>query len=136
MAPVNRGAAVAIAFVVMFQQPLMELIEAGGEIQTRYGLSILPGLAILCIVLLGQHLMQRVAEASKQRQRVETGRLVRMGEALAHAKSMDELRALLNRHLPQATVTEAAWAVLRVGGSCGRTPQDTLPGVRGGRSAG
>ena len=81
MAPVNRGAAVAIAFVVMFQQPLMELIEAGGEIQTRYGLSILPGLAILCIVLLGQHLMQRVAEASKQRQRVETGRLVRMGES-------------------------------------------------------
>ena len=106
----------AIALVIMFQQPLMELVEAGREIQSRYGLSILPGLAILCIVFEGQYLMHRVAKVSKRRQRAETGRLVRMGEALTHAKSMDELRALLNRHLPQATGSEAAWAVLRVDG--------------------
>ena len=106
----------AIALVVMFQQPLTELARAGSELQERYGLALLPGLAILCIVFGLQHLIRLTANASKHKQRAETGRLVRMGEALTHAKSMDELRALLNHHLPQATGSEAVWAVLRVDG--------------------
>ena len=42
---------VGVALVVLFQQPLKELLDVGHAFQDRYGLAVVPSLAVLALVL-------------------------------------------------------------------------------------
>ena len=56
---------VAIALVVTFQQLVRDLLEMGRGFEAQYGVAVVPGLAVLVLVLVGQRLMRRAqAEAT------------------------------------------------------------------------
>jgi len=88
--------------VVIFQQPLQGLFDAGQAIQDRYGLTLVPGFVVFCVVLFGHYSVGRVRRASERKQEAETERFVRLSQALNQATTVEQLRELLNYHLPRA----------------------------------
>ncbi len=106
----------AVALVVMFQEPLQSLLAAGQAIQERYGLALVPGLAVLCIVFLGHHALGRVRRASEKKQAIQIERLVRLGQALNHATTVEQLRELLNYHLPRTVGSDGVWVLIQMNG--------------------
>ena len=128
---------VAIALVVMFQEPLKELLELGRAFHDRYGVAIVPGLTVLSLVLVGHHLMRRIQAAAERRQRVETDQFVRLAQTLNHATTMDQLRELLSHHLPQVVSSDGVWVVIHVdgewealAGGVAKTPYRAEPAIR------
>ena len=105
-----------VTLVVMFQKPLLGLLAAGEAIQDRYGLALVPGLAVLCIVFLGHHALGRVRKASEKTQAIEVERFMRLGQALNHATTVEQLRELLNYHLPQTVGSDGVWVLIQVNG--------------------
>ena len=105
-----------IALVVMFQQPLQALLEAGRVVQDRYGLALVPGLAVLCLVFLGSHAMGQVRRASEKKRSVEVERFMRLGQALGHATTVEQLREVLNYHLPRTVGSDGVWALIQMNG--------------------
>lgn len=69
---------------------------------------------MLCVVLSGHFILNRLSSAAKRRQREKTSRLVVLGQALAKAGSMTTLRNRLRQYLPEAVGVDGVWAVIRV----------------------
>ena len=117
-----------VAALVIFQWPIRYLLEVAHDVEDRYGLALVPGLVILGIVLLINYLQRRsdqrleagraeVALTERGQRAEEMSRLVKLGQALAMAKSMDGLRDVLRRHLPELSEpVGGAWALIRMGG--------------------
>lgn len=47
----------AVAALVTFQGPIYRFLEIGRQIEEQFGLALVPGLAILVAVMLGNHRM-------------------------------------------------------------------------------
>ena len=106
----------ALTLVVMFQEPLRDLLSAGQELQDRFGLALVPGLAVLCIVFLGHHALGRVRKASEKKQAIEIERFIRLSQALNHATTVEQLRELLNYHLPRTVGSDGVWVLIQMNG--------------------
>ena len=106
----------AVTLVVMFQELLRDLLSFGQAIQDRYGLALVPGLAVLCIVFLGHHALGRVRRASEKRQSSEIERFIRLGQALNHATTVEQLREFLNYHLPRTVGSDGVWVLIQMNG--------------------
>ena len=106
----------AVTLVVMFQELLRDLLSVGQAIQDRYGLALVPGLAVLCIVFLGHHALGRVRRASEKRQSSEIERFIRLGQALNHATTVEQLREFLNYHLPRTVGSDGVWVLIQMNG--------------------
>ena len=107
---------VAIALVVTFQQLVRDLLEMGRGFEAQYGVAVVPGLAVLVLVLVGQRLMRRAQAEATTRRHVETDQFVRLAQTLNHATTMDQLRELLSHHLPQVVSSDGVWVVIHVDG--------------------
>ena len=106
----------AVTLAVMFQEPLRDLLSVGQAIQDRYGLALVPGLAVLCIVVLGLRALGRVRRASEKRQSIEIERFIRLGQALNHATTVEQLLELLNYHLPRTVGSDGVWVLIQMNG--------------------
>jgi len=113
--------------VVMFQQPIRRLLDAVHELEVRYGLAVVPGLAILAIVLLLHAQARRhhrrlkqatneIDERGRQRRAGDLERLLLFGQALSRATSMDHLREAVRRYMPEFVGSRSFWALIRSGG--------------------
>lgn len=107
---------VGIALVVLFQQPLKELLDVGRAFQDRYGLALVPSLAVLALVLVGHDLMRRFQAVAERREWDETGQFVRLAQTLNQVATMDQLRELLSHRLPQLVGSDGVWVVIHVDG--------------------
>ena len=105
---------VVVALLVMFQRPIQYSIRIGRDLEDRYGLAFLPGLAVLCVVFSGHYFLTQLNRAAKRRRSDQTSRLVTLGQALARATSMNTLRNRLRQYLPEAVEAEGVWVVIRV----------------------
>ena len=117
-----------VAALVMFQRPIRYLLEVAHDLEDQYGLALVPGLTIFGVVLLVTFLARRsdervrtavagVTDQERGKRATDMNRLVTLGQALAMAKSMDGLRDVLRRHLPDVTPQgSTVWALIRVGG--------------------
>jgi diguanylate cyclase (GGDEF)-like protein len=117
----------ALTLVVMFQEPLGILFSAGQALQDRYGLALVPGLAVLCLIFRAHHALERVRRASTKKQTTQFERFIRLGQALNHATTLEQLRELLNYHLPRAVGSDGVWVLIQMDGDgetlVGRSPK-------------
>lgn len=104
---------VAIAGLVTFRGQITRFLELGQEIEEQYGLALVPGLAILICVLLGNWLMVRLRRVARQRREADSTHALALSRALAHATSRDTVRDVLRQRLPDVAQTEDAWVVIR-----------------------
>ena len=116
-----------VAALVILQRPIRYLLEVVHDLEDRYGLALVPGLVILSIVLLINYLARwsdrrleagrtEVALAERAERAEEMTQLVRLGQALATAKTMDSLRDVLRHHLPVfSEQAGGVWALVRMG---------------------
>ena len=129
-----------IAALVIFQRPIRYFLEVAHDLEDRYGLALVPGLVILTVVLFINFLSRRneqrldaalvkLTHDERTKRAEEMNQLVRLGQALAVASSMDGLRDVLRRHLPEfAANVGGAWALIRMGGKWD-TVAGGLPGT-------
>ena len=106
----------AVTLVVMFQEPLGNLLAAGQALQDRYGLALVPGLAVLCLIFLGHHALERVRRASQKKLTTQFECFIRLGQALNYATTLEQLRELLNYHLLRAVGSDGVWVLIRTDG--------------------
>ena len=106
----------AVTLGVMFHEPLGNLFAAGQALQDRYGLALVPGLAVLFLMFLGHHALERVRRASKKKQTTQFERFIRLGQALNHATTLEQLREFLNYHLPRAVGSDGVWVLIQMDG--------------------
>lgn len=107
---------IAIAALVTFRGPISQFLQIGQEIEEQYGLALVPGLAILISVLLGNHLMARFRRAARQRRERESTHALALSRGLAHTTSRDTVRDVLRNGLPAVAETDEAWVVIRENG--------------------
>jgi diguanylate cyclase (GGDEF)-like protein len=120
-------AGLTAAVFVVFLKPIGKLLETAREIETSFGLGLIPGLIILTFVLILHTQGRRqeakaqtsaaAAEARQARERaIELERLVSFGQALARALDLKAIRDVVVQHLPAITNQDACWVVARASG--------------------
>ena len=117
----------ALTLVVMFHEPLGHLLAAGQALQDRYGVALVPGLAVLCLIFLAHHALERIRRASTKKRTTQFECFIRLGQALNHATTLEQLRELLNYHLPRAVGSDGVWVLIQMNGDwktlVGRSPK-------------
>ena len=103
-----------VATLIVLVRPLSHLLDSARDIESMYGLALLPGLLILTVFFAFHVRTKRfdmkaeataasmAASLAEQRAR-DLERLVGFGQALARALDTDAIRDTLLRHLPQMT---------------------------------
>jgi diguanylate cyclase (GGDEF)-like protein len=116
-----------LALVVIFQRPLRYFLDVAHDLESRWGLALVPGLAILAVVLLFHWQRRRhdrqlersarsIEQSARGRRTEELDTLVGLGQALARANSMEGLRDVAQRHVPELVAGRGYWALIRSGG--------------------
>lgn len=117
-------AALAVSLVVLFSEPISRVLDSAREVERSRGLSLLPALFIL-VVVLGVHQMRKhheaeaqaaasAAEAQASRARAEElERLVGLGEALARSLDFESIKDAVLQHLPSIVGARAHWVLVR-----------------------
>lgn len=111
---VMMAVGVAVSLLVTFQRPIQEAIRLGQHLETRYGLTLLPGLAVLGVVVVGHYVVTTFDRSARRQGDVQMARVLAMGQALTRVSSMSGLRNRLRRHLSEAVGAEGVWVVIRV----------------------
>lgn len=119
-------AGLTIAAVVVFSQPVGELLQMAQELDRTRGVQLLPALIILATVFIFHQVWKRqemraealsslaAARDATQRAR-EMERLVAFGQALARSLEQESIRAAANAHLPLLAPGRGIWAMTRDG---------------------
>src|SRR5204862_7977132 len=105
-------AGLAIATLFLFGSGIQYLLDAAREVERRQGIALLPALVVLSVAFLFQQNMKRqsanaqalahAAEAAQAQARTrELETIVACGRSLARALTVDALREVLWRHVPQ-----------------------------------
>ena len=100
-----------VALMVIFQRSIRSLLETIHEPEVVNGLTLLPGLIILVVVLLFHYQSNRerqrvegaatAARAEFDRERtLELARIVNFGQAIAKLRDIEGLRETLRQRLP------------------------------------
>jgi len=130
-------AGLVVAALFLFGSGIQYLLDIAREVERRQGIALLPALVVLSVAFLFQQNMKRqaanaqamanAAEAAQAQMRTrELEALVSCGRSLARALSVDALREVLWRHLPQLAGSRevAVWSYAGsvweelVGGGC------------------
>ena len=116
----------AAAIVVLFSAPISRLFSFARQVEERSGLSLVPALAMLAVVLIFHEFRKRyqvqsdaaVEAAIRTEAEVrteETERLVAFGQALGRSNDFDAIRLSIARYLPAIAGTERVWVLVREG---------------------
>jgi diguanylate cyclase (GGDEF)-like protein len=105
-----------IAAVVTFQGPIHRFLQIGREIEEQHGLALVPGLSILIIVLLGNHLMVRLRRTANRRRQVAASDVLALSQELALATNREAIRDVLRQKLPSVVGNDDSWVVIRESG--------------------
>jgi diguanylate cyclase (GGDEF)-like protein len=116
----SLAVALVAGTVVIFERPLRLLFETARDVETRYDIDLLPGLAVLVTTLSfhqfrkRQQARQAAAEAAaeivRERERsAELERLVAFGTALSAATDFDGVRQVFWRFMPMFARDREVW---------------------------
>ena len=116
-----------LALMVIFARPIRYLLDLARDVETSFGLALVPALIILTgIFLLHQQSKRQeakaqadAAEASAQQaeaRAMELERLLNFGQALGRSLDTETIREVVLQHLPKLTGTDDAWVLVRTGG--------------------
>jgi diguanylate cyclase (GGDEF)-like protein len=113
---------------VAFARPVANLLEFAHQVDTAYGLALVPALGVL-VVVLGFHYQRKRNElrseaAAAAAEAREAGRrihdlelLVVFGQALARALDLDAIRTVVLQHLPRLAHKDEGWVLTSEEGS-------------------
>jgi diguanylate cyclase (GGDEF)-like protein len=115
------------ATVVVFSGPVRYLLNVAAEVEKSSGLSLIPALVILTVVLFLQQQSKRqeldaqaaaaAAEAGQADARAhELERLVTFGQTLGRSLDFDTIRNTVEQQLPNLADSHAAWVMVRTDG--------------------
>ena len=130
---------VTVALLVVFQRPLRYALEWAHALEKSSGLAIVSGLVILAVVVLVNVLARRsdervrstvaqVTARERDERTTEMDRLVRFGQRLSTARSMDGLRDVLRHAFREFAHSDGIWALIRTGGKW-EAVAGGLPGI-------
>lgn len=116
----------AAAIVVLFSAPISRLFSLARQVEEQSGLSLVPALVMLAVVLIFHELRKRhqaqtaaaVAETVRREADVrmeEIERLVAFGQALGRSSDFDAIRVSIARYLPSIAGTDRLWVLVREG---------------------
>lgn len=119
-------AGLAAAILILFSSPLSRLLGYVRQIEERSGLSLLPALLVLAVILTFHQIRkgyQRQAEsavAETKRQdaeahAAEVERLVAFGQALGRSGDFESIRVGIAQALPPIAGTDRVWVLVREG---------------------
>lgn len=117
-------AGLTISAVVLFSQPVGELLQMAQELDRTRGVQLLPALVILATVFVFHQVWKRqemraealnsAAEARHATQQArEMERLVAFGQALAQSLAQESIRTAASAHLPLLAPGRGIWAMTR-----------------------
>ena len=105
---------ITIALLVTFHQPIQQAIRLVLDVEARHGLALLPGLAVLAVVLVSHLVASQIDRVTWRRRADQTSRVIAMGQTLTRASSMSTLRNRLRQDLPEVVGAENVWAVVQI----------------------
>ena len=116
--------ALVASALVIFQRPLRSVFEFAREVEVRYQIDLIPGLAVLIAALAFHQYRKRqqakatahaaAAEAELERVRSEElERLISFGRALGNALDIASLRQVLWRYMPLFASEREFWLLTR-----------------------
>jgi diguanylate cyclase (GGDEF)-like protein len=116
----------AAALAVAFSGELSTALQAMRDFESHRRLGLLPGFTIAVVTFLvflqgkRRELQRRAEEAAAEASEAHAragrlGRLVTFWHALAESPDLDNIRGVLERHLPGVTGSAGVWAVARDG---------------------
>jgi diguanylate cyclase (GGDEF)-like protein len=116
----------AAAIVVLFSAPISRLFSLARQVEEQSGLSLVPALVMLAVVLIFHEVRKRhqvqtdaaLAAAIRRESETrteETERLVAFGQALSRSNEFDAIRVSIARYLPAIAGTERVWVLVREG---------------------
>jgi len=119
--------ALGLAFIVAFAGPIRYLLNVARDVERSSGLTLVPALVILIVVLAFHQQGKRqeahaqaaaeAAEAIQSESRVtEMERLVLFGQGLGRSLDVDAIRDTVQQHLPKLAGTDEAWVMTRSDG--------------------
>lgn len=120
----------AIAALVTFEGPIHRFLQIGRQIEEEHGLALVPGLAILIVVLLGNRLMARIRRVARRRGAEQAGDSLALSRELSLATNREAIGEVLRQRLSAVTGTDDAWVVIRETGQW----QSLVGGMVGGPS--
>ena len=114
----------AFAILLIFQRSVQHLLDLARDIETTYGVALVPALVILSIMFvfhLHANKREMRAEAATQAREAELARartreleqLMAFGQALSRALSLDAVHEAVWRHLPLLADGAEIWMVVR-----------------------
>lgn len=120
------AAGLTVALIVVFSQPVSELLDYARDIERTLGLRLVPALAILGFVFMAHQIWKRqenrsrtlIADAEVRAataRAADLTRLVALGQALARTLDQDSIRAAAAAQLPLLLPGREVWSVLRSG---------------------
>lgn len=115
-----------VALIVVFSEPVANLLDYAHRVETARKLQLLPALVILAFVFILHQLWKRqelrartlAADAAAREateRAADMARLVAFGQALARSLDADSIRAAAAAHLPLLVPGRGIWAMLRIG---------------------
>jgi len=116
-----------LALLVIFARPIRYLLDLARDVETSFGLALIPALIILTGVFLLHEQSKRqeakaraaAAEASAQQSEaraMELERLLNFGQALGRSLDTETIRDVVLQHLPKLAGTDDVWVLIRNGG--------------------
>jgi diguanylate cyclase (GGDEF)-like protein len=116
-----------LALLVIFARPIRYLLDLARDVETSFGLALIPALIILTGVFLLHEQSKRqeakaraaAAEASAQQSEAratELERLLNFGQALGRSLDTETIRDVVLQHLPKLAGTDDVWVLIRSGG--------------------
>ncbi|MCC7242010.1 MAG: GGDEF domain-containing protein [Acidobacteria bacterium] len=119
-------AGLAAAILILFSSPLSRLLGYARQIEERSGLSLLPALLVLAVILTFHQLRKRyqrqaetaVADAAREAREVQAAeleRLVTFGQSLSRSGDFESIRVTIAQALPAIAGTDRIWVLVREG---------------------
>jgi diguanylate cyclase (GGDEF)-like protein len=120
-------AGLAFALLVIFQPSIQVGLDAARQIERHYGVALIPALMLLSVMFIfHQHAARRemkaeaaaaASEAALARARAnELEHMMRFGQALTRARSVEAIRETAWLHMPGLLGTPEVWVLLRADG--------------------
>ncbi|MEZ5286998.1 MAG: diguanylate cyclase [Vicinamibacterales bacterium] len=119
-------AGLVAAILILFSAPLSRLLAFAREMEERTGLSLLPALLLLAVILAFHQMRKlytrqaeaavtRVAREAETVRTSEMERLVAFGQALGRSGDVESIRVAIAQTLPPLAGTDRVWVLVRDG---------------------
>jgi diguanylate cyclase (GGDEF)-like protein len=117
-------AGLGLALVVVFSDPVHEVLNVAQDAERQSGLALIPALFILAVFFLFHQQRKRQEEQANARaaqafaqqsetRAAEMERLLVLGQALGRSLDLDAIRSAIAQQLPALTAADDAWVLIR-----------------------